>query len=245
MLSIAGLSVSYGAIEAVRDISINVASGEVVALLGSNGAGKTTTLAAISGLVRPTRGSIEIDGRSLVGVPAHVVVQFGVCQVPEGRRIFGALTVEENLNLGGYTLSGGSVQMYERRQMIYARFPILAQRRRQLAGNLSGGEQQMLAIGRALMRQPKVLALDEPSLGLSPMLTKVILRTVQEVAHEGAAVLLVEQNMRQALRIADRAYVLESGRIVLQGSAHDMLGDPRVQRAYLGAQPNNANKALS
>jgi branched-chain amino acid transport system ATP-binding protein len=234
LLEVREIHVSYGNIEAISGVSISVEPGEMVAILGSNGAGKTTTLRTISGLERPRSGSIVFDGSDISRTPAHVIVNRGLCHVPEGRRIFGTLTVAENLNLGGYVLRGRQQELRARRERVLQTFPRLAERWGQLAGTLSGGEQQMLAIGRALMNEPKLLALDEPSLGLSPMLAKAILGIVRGFADRGVAVLIVEQNARQALRVADRAYVLETGRVVLQGPARELAQDERVQRAYLG-----------
>ena len=234
LFEVRDLRVSYGNIEALKGISLEADPGDVVAILGGNGAGKTTTLRTISGLLRPRGGSITFAGRSLLGLPAHVIVGMGVSHVPEGRRIFNVLTVEENLNLGAYLIRSRRVQIRERKSEVYKLFPRLEERRGQLAGTLSGGEQQMLAIGRALMADPRVMMLDEPSLGLSPILARSVLRTVREIANRGTAVLLVEQNARQALAIADRAYVIEVGRIVLEGTAAALAEDERVQRAYLG-----------
>ena len=234
LLEVADLHVFYGSIEALKGIALEVEAGETVALLGSNGAGKSTTLKTISGLVRPRGGSVTFEGASLVGRSAHDIVGLGVSQVPEGRRIFGVLSVEENLNLGGYLIRSKRKLIHERRERVYETFPRLAERRRQLAGTLSGGEQQMLAIGRALMSDPKLLMLDEPSLGLSPLLSRVLLKIVRQISNQGTAVLLVEQNARQALAIADRAYVLETGTIVLSGKASLLAQDQRVQKAYLG-----------
>ncbi|TMD92579.1 MAG: ABC transporter ATP-binding protein [Chloroflexi bacterium] len=234
MLEVTDLHVYYGNIEALKGISLEADPGQIVAILGSNGAGKTTTLRAISGLLRPRSGSIKCAGKSLVGVDAHVIVGMGLSHVPEGRRIFNILTVDENLNLGGYLVRSQPRLIKERKAGVFKLFPRLAERRMQLAGTLSGGEQQMLAIGRALMSDPKVLMLDEPSLGLSPILARSVLRTVREIAGRGTAVLLVEQNARQALAIADKAYVIEVGRVVLQGEAATLASDERVQRAYLG-----------
>jgi len=234
VLEIKDLRVFYGNIEALKGISIEVEAGEIVAILGSNGAGKTTTLKTISGLIRPRSGSIQLDGASIAGRPAHSLVGLGLSQVPEGRRIFGVLTVEENLNLGGYLIRSKRDLIRKRRDHVYDTFPRLAERRNQLAGTLSGGEQQMLAIGRALMSEPKVLMLDEPSLGLSPLLSRLLLKIVRQIANQGTAVLLVEQNARQALAISDRAYVIETGTIVLSGTASLLAQDQRVQKAYLG-----------
>ena len=234
LLEVSDLHVYYGNIEALKGISLEADPGQIVAILGSNGAGKTTTLRAVSGLLRPRSGSIKCGGKSLVGVEAHLIVGLGLSHVPEGRRIFNILTVDENLNLGGYLVRSQHGLIKERKSGVFKLFPRLAERRMQLAGTLSGGEQQMLAIGRALMSDPKVLMLDEPSLGLSPILARSVLRTVREIASRGTAVLLVEQNARQALAIADKAYVIEVGRIVLQGEAATLARDERVQRAYLG-----------
>jgi len=234
LLEVKDLRVFYGNIEALRGISLQVNAGEVVAILGGNGAGKTTTLRTISALQRPRSGTITFNGKPLVGRSAHSIVGLGLCHVPEGRRIFNVLTVEENLNLGGYLIRSKGHLVKERKAAVYALFPRLAERRLQLAGTMSGGEQQMLAIGRAMMSEPKVLMLDEPSLGLAPILARSVLRTVREIAKRGTAVLLVEQNARQALAIAQRAYVIEVGRIVLEGEASVLAKDERVQKAYLG-----------
>jgi branched-chain amino acid transport system ATP-binding protein len=234
LLEVNDIHVFYGNIAAIRGVSIQVEPGEMVAILGSNGAGKTTTLRTISGLERARTGTVTFGGVNITRMPAHAIVASGLCQVPEGRRIFGTLTVTENLNLGGYVLRGQTQELRKRRQLVWETFPRLAERASQLAGTLSGGEQQMLAIGRALMNQPKVLTLDEPSLGLSPLLARTILKIVRRFADEGVAVLVVEQNARQALAVADRAYVLETGRVALEGKASDLAADERVQRAYLG-----------
>ena len=234
LLEVSDLHVYYANIEALKGISLEADPGQIVAILGSNGAGKTTTLRTISGLVRPRGGSIQFGSKSLVGLPAHVIVSMGLSHVPEGRRIFNILTVEENLNLGAYLVRSHHGLIKERKAAVFTLFPRLAERRTQLAGTLSGGEQQMLAIARALMSDPKVLMLDEPSLGLSPILARSVLKTVREIANRGTTVLLVEQNARQALAIADRAYVIEVGRIVLQGEASSLARDERVQKAYLG-----------
>jgi len=234
LLEVRDLHVFYSNIEALKGISLQVDPGQIVAILGGNGAGKTTTLRTISGLLRPRSGSITYGGKSLIGVEAHVLVAKGLSHVPEGRRIFNILTVAENLNLGGYLIRSDRKLVDERKASIYKLFPRLFERRTQLAGTLSGGEQQMLAIGRALMSAPKVLMLDEPSLGLAPILARSVLKTVREIAKEGTAVLLVEQNARQALAISDRAYVIEVGRVVLEGDAATLARDERVQKAYLG-----------
>jgi branched-chain amino acid transport system ATP-binding protein len=234
MLEVRDLHVFYGNIEALKGISLDAEPGKVVAILGANGAGKTTTLRTISGLLRPRSGTITFEGKSIVGLEAHVIVGIGLSQVPEGRRIFNILTVEENLNLGGYIVRSNRELIRERKAAVYKLFPRLAERRTQLAGTLSGGEQQMLAIGRALMSEPKLLMLDEPSLGLAPILSRNVLKTVRAVANRGTAVLLVEQNARQALAIADQAYVIETGSVALEGDAATLAGDERVQKAYLG-----------
>jgi len=234
LLEVKDLRVFYANIEALKGISLEVDKAEIVSVLGSNGAGKTTTLQTISGLIRPRSGSIVFDGGSLVGKPAHDIVGLGVSQVPEGRRIFKVLTVEENLNLGGYLNRSQRELVRQGRERVFETFPRLAERRGQLAGTLSGGEQQMLAMGRALMSDPKLLMLDEPSLGLSPLLSRLLLKIVREIANRGTAVLLVEQNARQALAISDRAYVIETGSVVLSGQASALARDPRVQKAYLG-----------
>src|SRR5919202_930994 len=234
LLEVNDVHVFYGNIEALGGLSIRVEPGEMVAVLGSNGAGKTTTLRAISGLERARSGSITFDGADITRTAAHEIVSRGLCQVPEGRRIFGTLTVAENLALGGYLLRRRPGELRARRDRVLETFPRLAERAGQLAGTLSGGEQQMLAIGRALKNEPKLLSLDEPSLGLSPLLARTILKIVRSFADQGVAVLVVEQNARQALRVADRAYVLETGRIVIEGPARELAADERVQRAYLG-----------
>ncbi|QIA28108.1 ABC transporter ATP-binding protein [Thermaerobacter sp. PB12/4term] len=235
LLSVEQLNVAYGAIKAVQDLSLEVGEGEIVALLGANGAGKTTTLRTISGLIRPRSGRIVYDGRVITQWPAHRIVAAGLVHVPEGRRVFAPLTVRENLELGAYTVrSGGDVEA--RMREVFARFPRLEERQHQLAGTLSGGEQQMLAIGRALMTRPRLLLLDEPSLGLAPLLVREIFATIKEInQRDGVTILLVEQNAHQALQIAHRAYVLESGRMALEGPAARLIDDPRVQAAYLGA----------
>ncbi len=240
LLAVADLRTFYGDTEALKGISFEVDPGEIVALLGSNGAGKTTTLRTLSGLQRPRSGSVRFDGRDITRARAHDVVAMGLGHVPEGRRVFPGLTVEENLNLGGYLSRRDAGLIGRRRDRAYELFPRLHERRQQYAGTLSGGEQQMLAMGRALMSQPKLLCLDEPSMGLAPLLAATILRIVAEIRSRGTAVLMVEQNARQALRLADRAYVLETGSIVLSGRAADLASDPRVQAAYLGGSPQQA-----
>ncbi len=233
LLEVADLHVRYGNVEALHGVSLRVDAGEVVTILGANGAGKTTTLMAISGLVKTAQGKILLGDTALHKLPAHKVVARGVAQVPEGRRVFGTLTVQENLNLGAFTCRDAA-RVRTNLDWIYELFPVLAERRGQLAGTLSGGEQQMLAIGRALMGSPKLLLLDEPSLGLAPLLVKAIFRTIREINASGVTVVLVEQNARAALKLAHRGYVLEVGRVALEGTAAALLEDPRVQSAYLG-----------
>jgi branched-chain amino acid transport system ATP-binding protein len=224
----------YGHVHALKGVSLTVDPGEVVALIGANGAGKSTTLRAISGLIRPRDGDILLDGQSIAKTPAHRIVYAGVSHAPEGRKIFSTLTVNENLNMGAYTLGSAKDRIEEHRERVYTLFPRLRERRGQLAGTLSGGEQQMLAIGRALMSDPRLLLLDEPSLGLAPLLVKAIFDTVREINRAGMTILLVEQNARAALKLANKGYVLETGRIVLSGPAGELLADERVRKAYLG-----------
>ncbi len=233
LLEINDLTVYYGHVHALKGISLTVEPGEIVALIGANGAGKSTTLRAISGLVRP-QGEIVFDGRSINATPAHQIVQMGIGHVPEGRKVFATLTVDENLTLGAYSRGRDRTGIEESRERVFALFPRLAERRHQLAGTLSGGEQQMLAIGRALMVKPRLMLLDEPSLGLAPLLVQSIFQTIKEINAQGTTVLLVEQNARAALKLAHRAYVLETGRIALSGPANVLAEDPRVRRAYLG-----------
>jgi branched-chain amino acid transport system ATP-binding protein len=233
VLEVRELHVSYGEIRALRGVSISVEAREIVALLGNNGAGKTTTLKTISGLLAPSQGEILLEGRSLVGLPAHEIVTRGVAHVPEGRKIFNRLTVMENLEMGGYARRDGSLD--EDLDRVFSLFPRLKERREQIAGTLSGGEQQMLAIGRALMARPRLLMMDEPSMGLAPVLVEQILATIEDInARLGTTILLVEQNAAMALAIAHRGYVLETGAIVLAGSAEALQADPEVRRAYLG-----------
>lgn len=237
MLTVSNLKVSYGQVPAVVNVSLMVGAGEIVSLLGANGAGKTTTLGAISGLLRSGAGRIEFDGEDITNWPADRIVRLGLCQVPEGRRLFGTLTVEENLRIGAYSVSQPRSALQERIHEMYSIFPRLAERRLQLAGSLSGGEQQMLAVARALVSQPKLIALDEPSLGLSPLMTRLILDTIVRIARNGVAVLLVEQNARKALRVSQRAYVVESGRTALSGLSSELEHNPRVAALYLGGGP--------
>ncbi len=233
LLEIAGLRVAYGPTEALRGIDLVVAAGETVCLLGANGAGKTTTLRALSGQVRPRGGTIRLDGADIAGRAPHRIVARGMVQVPEGRQIFGGLTVSDNLALGAWTLHDAA-EAARRRDHVLARFPRLRERLRQPAGSLSGGEQQMLAIGRALMAAPRVLLLDEPSMGLAPLLVAEIFAIIAALKADGVTILLVEQNATAALAVADRAYVLERGRITLSGPAWQVAGDPGVVAAYLG-----------
>jgi len=234
LLEVHDLTVRYGNIEALRDVSLRVDEGDVVALIGANGAGKTTTLRAISGLVRPYRGSIRYRGQELTRLSAERVTAMGIAHVPEGRAIFANLSVQENLLLATYARRDRS-RVQEDLDLVYSLLPRLAERRRQNAGTLSGGEQQMLAIGRALMSRAQVMLLDEPSMGLAPVLVVEIFRLLQEINRQGTTLLLVEQNARMALQIARRAYVLEAGRIVLAGAAREVASDPAVRDAYLGA----------
>ena len=232
MLEVKNLHVSYGEIRALKGVTFQVSEGEVVALLGNNGAGKTTTLRAISGLLAPREGNVVFEGGSLVGVASHAIVRRGVTHVPEGRRIFNRLSVLENLEMGAFTRSDSEVRADIDR--VFTIFTRLFERRTQVAGTLSGGEQQMLAIGRALMAKPRLLLLDEPSMGLAPVLVEQIFETVQTINRQGVTILLVEQNAAMALSIAGRGYVLETGGIVLEGSARDLADNPEVRRAYLG-----------
>jgi branched-chain amino acid transport system ATP-binding protein len=236
ILEVKGLRVRYGNVEALHGIDLDVRRGEIVTILGANGAGKSTTLRALSGLLRPSAGEIRFDGAPVQAVPAHELVRRGLAHAPEGRRIFGTLTVQENLDLGAFTRSDRG-KIAETLAWIFRLFPVLQERRQQLAGTLSGGEQQMLAIGRALMAEPRVLLLDEPSLGLAPLLVKAIFRTIKEINETtGVTVVLVEQNARAALRLAHRGYVMEVGNIVLADEASALASNPRVQAAYLGGK---------
>jgi len=233
VLTLDEVCVNYGAIQAVKGISIEVRERELVALVGSNGAGKTTTLRTISGLFRPRAGRITYDGADLAQLPPHEIVARGIAQAPEGRQIFGSLTVRENLMLGATRRQDRS-ELVADLDRVFDLFPVLAQRLGQAGGTLSGGEQQMLAIGRALMARPRLLLLDEPSLGLAPLMVGRIFEVVARLKAEGVTILLVEQNARKALAVADRAYVLETGRVVLSGPARDLAANPEVERAYLG-----------
>ena len=233
LFEVKDLHVSYGSIAAIKGISLEVRKGEVVTILGANGAGKTTTLRTISRLLKPKSGSMKFKGIELTDLPAHKVVSLGISQSPEGRRVFGVLTVEENLLLGAYSRKSVDREILA---WVYELFPRLNERRKQLAGTLSGGEQQMLAIGRALMSKPEMLLLDEPSLGIAPILVKAIFKRIKEIAESGVTVLLVEQNAKAALKLADRGYVLEVGKIVMSGPARELLASETIQEAYLGKQ---------
>ena len=232
ILKVSDINVYYGAIHAIKGVSFEVNPGEVVTLIGANGAGKSTTLQTVSGLLHSRTGSIEFLGENLMGVPAHKVVAKGLAQVPEGRRVFLQMTVEENLEMGAYTRSGGDIDADL--EKVYAYFPRLMEQRRQSAGTLSGGEQQMLAMGRALMSRPKLLMLDEPSMGLAPILVEQIFKIIQTLHEAGTTILLVEQNAQAALSIADRGYVLETGKIVTSGTGTELLASPEIKKAYLG-----------
>jgi len=236
LLRIEDLVVNYGSINALNGVNISVDHREIVAILGANGAGKTTTLRSVSGLLAAKSGSIYFKSEDITKVPAHKIVSLGMSHAPEGRRVFKTLTVEENLSLGAFTKK--NVDM-ERLKWIYELFPRLEERRKQLAGTLSGGEQQMLAIGRALMSKPDLLLLDEPSLGLAPLLVKAIFKTIKEISQAGVTVLLVEQNAKAALRLANRGYVLEVGEIVFSGTSKELLESEKIQEAYLGKKKEN------
>jgi branched-chain amino acid transport system ATP-binding protein len=235
LLRVDNLRVKYGTVEVLHGVTIQVKQGEIVSILGANGAGKSTTLLTISGLVKPSEGAVYLDEVPVHKLRAHEIVKWGLAQAPEGRRIFNTLTVQENLAMGAFVCTD-SKQIKKTQEWVYNLFPILQERRHQLAGTLSGGEQQMLAIGRALMNQPRMLLLDEPSLGLAPLLVKTIFRTIREINGAGVTILLVEQNARAALKLADRGYVMQVGRIVLEESAAALLSNPEVQSAYLGGR---------
>ena len=233
MLEVKDLQVFYGMIQAIKGISFEVNEGETVALIGANGAGKTTTLHTITGLLSPKKGSVVFEGKEITKVPAHKIVSLGMAHVPEGRRVFAQLSVYQNLKMGAYTRKD-KAEIEEMLETVYKRFPRLKERQNQMAGTLSGGEQQMLAMGRALMSKPKIVLLDEPSMGLSPILVNEIFDIIQSLNKAGTTVLLVEQNAKKALSIADRAYVLETGRIVQSGDAQVLLNDESIKKAYLG-----------
>lgn len=233
LLEVKDIKVYYGMIQALKGISFSVNEGEVIALIGANGAGKTTTLHTVTGLLRAKSGQIIYDGQDITKVPAHKIVTMGMAHVPEGRRVFSNMTVLQNLKMGAFTRSDKD-EIEDSIQNVYKRFPRLQERQNQTAGTLSGGEQQMLAMGRALMSKPKIILMDEPSMGLSPIFVNEIFDIIKEVSESGTTVLLVEQNAKKALTIADRAYVLETGRITLEGKASDLLNNESVQKAYLG-----------
>lgn len=233
MLQVKDLQVNYGVINAIKGVSFSVEKGEIIALIGSNGAGKTTILHTITGLVPAKSGSIMFEGLELTKTPAHKIVKMGMAHVPEGRRIFQELSVYENLMLGAFTLSDKKV-IEKNLEYVYAHFPRLEERKKQIAGTLSGGEQQMLAMGRALMSNPKIILMDEPSMGLSPILVSEIFEIIREVSEDGTTILLVEQNAKKALSIADRAYVLETGKIALSGDAKELMNNEEIKKAYLG-----------
>ena len=233
MLEVRDLEVNYGSINAIKKISFDVNEGEVIALIGANGAGKTTTLHTITGLLKAKSGSVMFEGKELLKTPPHKIVEMGMAHVPEGRRIFQQLTVYKNLTLGAFTRKDkGAID--ETLKLVYSKFPRLEERKKQVAGTLSGGEQQMLAMGRALMSKPKIVLMDEPSMGLSPLFVAEVFKIIEEVRAGGTTVLLVEQNAKKALEIADRAYVLETGKIVLSGDAKELMNNDSVKKAYLG-----------
>ena len=233
MLEVKDLQVSYGMIQAIKGISFEVNQGEVIALIGANGASKTTILHTVTGLLAPKAGSIVFEGQDITKVPAHKIVSMGMAHVPEGRRVFAQLSVYDNLKMGAYTRTDKN-EIEESLEMVYKRFPRLEERKNQMAGTLSGGEQQMLAMGRALMSKPKIILMDEPSMGLSPIFVNEIFNIIQDVSASGTTVLLVEQNAKKALSIADRAYVLETGNIALEGDAKVLMNDDSIKKAYLG-----------
>lgn len=233
MLEIKDLEVYYGMIQAIKGVSFEVNEGEVIALIGANGAGKTTILHTITGLLEAKRGSVSFDGKDITKIPAHKIVSMGMAHVPEGRRVFANLTVLQNLKMGAYTRKDKD-EIEETMHTVYKRFPRLEERQNQLAGTLSGGEQQMLAMGRALMSHPRIILMDEPSMGLSPIFVNEIFDIIKEVSAGGTTVLLVEQNAKKALSISNRAYVLETGKIVLSGNADDLLNNDSIKKAYLG-----------
>lgn len=233
MLKVQDIDVYYGAIHALKTLSINVEQGSIVTLIGANGAGKTTTLKTISGLLRPKSGSVLFKNQDITKIPPEKIVALGISQVPEGRRVFSTMTVLENLEMGAY-LRNDKKGIQQDLENVFTRFPRLKERRKQLAGTLSGGEQQMLAIGRALMARPELLLMDEPSMGLAPLLVKEIFEIIKDINDKGTTILLVEQNAHMALSIADKAYVIETGQIVLEGSARDLMNSEQVKKAYLG-----------
>ncbi len=232
MLEVSNINVYYGSIHAIKGITFDVNAGEIVTLIGANGAGKSTTLQTISGLLRSKTGGITFNGKSLSGVPAHKIVSMGIAHVPEGRRIFQQMTVEENIEMGAYTRPGSEYN--ESVEIVFNHFPRLKERRKQIAGTLSGGEQQMLAMGRAMMSKPELLMLDEPSMGLSPILVDEIFEIIKAFHKDGTTILLVEQNANKSLAISDRAYVLENGRVVLSGTGKELMQSEEIKKAYLG-----------
>lgn len=234
MLTLKGVVAGYGNITAIKSIDLDVPEGAIVSLIGANGAGKSTTMKTIMGILKPSEGSITFEGKEITGMKTHNIVKSGISLVPEGRQILSDMSVYENLEMGAYGRSDKEVE--DDIKKVFKRFPILDERSYQMGGTLSGGQQQMLAIGRALMARPKILLLDEPSMGLAPLVVADIFKVIQEISKEGTTVLLVEQNVRQALKIADYAYVLETGKIVLHGKAADIASDPRVMEAYLGGK---------
>ena len=233
MLEIKDLEVYYGMIQAIKGVSFEVSEGEVIALIGANGAGKTTILHTITGLLEAKKGSVMFDGKDITKIPAHKIVSMGMAHVPEGRRVFANLSVLQNIKMGAYTRKD-KAEIEETLKTVYKRFPRLEERQNQLAGTLSGGEQQMLAMGRALMSHPRIILMDEPSMGLSPIFVNEIFDIIKEVSASGTTVLLVEQNAKKALSISDRAYVLETGKIVLEGKAEELLNNDSIKKAYLG-----------
>lgn len=233
MIELKGVSASYGRVPAITDVTINVSKGEAVGLLGANGAGKSTTLRAISGLVKITGGSISFMGQSLTSLPPHKITELGIAHVPEGRQVFPEMTVNENLEIGSYA-PRAKADRAQSLDLVYSIFPRLAERRKQLAGTMSGGEQQMVAVGRGMMLKPRLLMLDEPSLGLSPVMCDVTFEKIQEIHKMGTAILLVEQNVSRALSLVERAYVLESGRVIMHGKSDELANNKQVQAAYLG-----------
>lgn len=234
MLRVSDLNVFYGSIHAIKDISFHVNEGEIVTLIGANGAGKTTTMHAISGLLKPKSGTIDFLGNRISQMEAHKIIRLGLAQVPEGRRVFSHLTVQENLSMGAFTRKDGASAIAQDLEMVFDRLPRLKERRKQQAGTLSGGEQQMLAVGRALMSRPKVMMMDEPSLGLAPLVVREIFRIIEEVNKKGVTILLIEQNANMALKTADMGYVMETGRVTMSGPGQELLANESVKAAYLG-----------
>jgi branched-chain amino acid transport system ATP-binding protein len=236
MLRIRNIEAGYGKLKVLRNVSVHVARGEIVSIIGANGAGKTTLLNTIAGVLKPRNGTVSFSGKNIAGSGAHQIIKRGCSLVPEGRRVFAPMTVEENLELGAYTIRKGSSRIGKSRDMVLSMFPVLKERQSQLAGTLSGGEQQMLAIARALMGDPQLIMLDEPSMGLAPLVVKSIVETIAALRNQGKTILIVEQNSKAALSISDRGYVMETGSIVLEGTAAELLNNNDVQRAYLGKE---------